>query len=92
MRHSLGKSNPAMDASISGPDFVLTLPDGQSLGDISVTRYPVLVTETEAEMVPRVKQGAELLRAFAMATGRRCGEITKCSTFVGDDGQRIPLA
>jgi hypothetical protein len=72
--------------------FVLTLPDGETFGDFRVARYPALVTETEAEMIPRVEKGAALVHAFAAATGRRSGEIEKGSTFVCADGPRIPLA
>lgn len=77
---------------ISGPMFVLTLPDGEPFGDFWVRRYPALVTETEAEMIPRVQKGAALVHAFAAATGRRSGEIENGSVFVCDDSQRIPLA
>jgi hypothetical protein len=87
----LGKEHPQLDASISGPSFVLTLPDGEPFGDFHVTRHPTLVTETAAEMIPRVQEGAALFHAFAAATGRRCGEIKDGSTFVCDDGPRVPL-
>lgn len=89
-RMGLGK-DPEMDAMFSGPQFVLTLPDGEPLGDIRVTRLPTKVTETEAEMMPRVQKGAALVHAFAKATGRRSGEIEGGSIFVCDDGRRIPL-
>src|SRR5262245_8347459 len=79
-------------AALSGPHFVLTLPDGEPFGDICVARLPVLVTETEAEMIPRVQEGVALVHSFAAATGRRSGEIEERSVFVCDDGQRIPIA
>lgn len=88
---NLGKEHDELDAGISGPSFVLTLPDGEILGDFHVRRYPALVTESEAEMIPRVQKGAALVHAFAAATGRRCGEIENGSTLVCDDGQHIPL-
>jgi hypothetical protein len=78
-------------ASIGGPLFVLTLPDGDPFGDICVASHPALVTETEAEMIPRVEKGVELIHALAAATGRRSGEIEDGSDFVCNDGQRIPL-
>ncbi len=87
----LGKEHSALDASISGPSVVLTLPDKELFGDVRITRFPTRVTETEAEMIPRVQLGAELIYAFAAATGRRCGEIEQGLTFVLDDGQRIPI-
>ena len=79
-------------AGISGPFFVLTLPDGEPFGDFWIRWYPALVTETWEQFIPRVQEGAELLHAYAAATGRRSGEIENGSDFVCDDGQRIPLA
>jgi hypothetical protein len=88
----LAKAHDGLDAIISGPSFVLTLPGGEPFGDLRVTRYTTKVTETEAEMIPRVQQGAALLHTLAAATGRRCGEIEQGSMFVCDDGMRVPLA
>jgi hypothetical protein len=81
-----------LPTGISGPRFLLTLPDGETFGDFSVTRYPALVTETESEMIPRVQESAALVHAFAASTGRKSGEIDKGSEFVCADGERIPLA
>lgn len=78
-------------AAMSGPHFVLTLPDGEPFGDIVVTRLPVYAGETEAEMIPRVQEMAALLHSLAAAAGRRRGEIEDRSMFVCDDGQRIPV-
>lgn len=78
-------------AGISGPYFVLTLPDGEPFGDICIKRYPTQVTETWEQFVPLVQHGADLLLSYAAATGRRSGEIKNGSDFVCDDGQRIPL-
>jgi hypothetical protein len=78
-------------ATTGGPHFVLTLPDGEPFGDIEVTRLPVLVTETEAEMIPWVQEMVALMHSFAASTGRRTGEIEERSVFVCDDGQRIPI-
>jgi hypothetical protein len=79
-------------AGISGPFFVLTLPDGEPFGDFWIRWYPALITETWEQFVPRVQEGAELLHAYAAGTGRRSGEIENGLDFVCDDGQRIPLA
>jgi hypothetical protein len=75
-----------------GPHFLFTLPDGEVFGDFSVGRCPALVTETVAQMLPRVEKGAALMHAFAAATGRQSGEIENGSEFVCADGRRIPLA
>ena len=88
----LAKEQGELPTGIMGPWFVLTLPDGEVLGDFSVRRYPSLVTETEAEMIPRVQKSAALVHAFAAATGRKSGEIENGSVFVCADGLRIPLA
>ncbi len=77
---------------ISGPSFLLTLPEGEVFGDVWVRWYPALVTETEAQFIPRVQEGATLVHAFAAATGRRSGEIEEGAVFVCEDGRRIPLA
>src|SRR5262245_3317320 len=69
-----------LDAYISGTCFVLTLPDGDTFRSFHVRRYAGLGTETEAEMIPKVQQGAALVHTFAAATGRRCGEIENGST------------
>ena len=87
----LGKEHGEL-AGVSGPMFVLTLPEGETFGDFHVRWYPSLVTETEAEMIPRVKKGAALVHTFAAATARRSGEIENGSTFVSDGGQRVPIA
>jgi len=79
-------------ATTGGPLFVLTLPDGELFGDVQVTRLPVLVTETEAEMIPRVQEMVALWHSFAASTGRRIGEIEEGSIFVCGDGHRIPIA
>lgn len=79
-------------AGISGPFFVLTLPDGEPFGDLGIRRYPSLVTETMEQLFPIVQEGAKHLRSYAAATGRRSGEIENESEFVCDDGLRIPLA
>ncbi len=89
---ALARAQPEELPGISGPHFVLTLPDGEAFGDFLIRRYPTLVTETEAQFVPIVEHGAALFRAFAAAGGRRSGEIEAGSTFVCDSGQRIPLA
>jgi hypothetical protein len=86
------KEHGKLPACVGGPRFLLTLPDGETLGDFSVIRHPALVTETEAEMIPRVQEGAALVYALGSATGRRCGEIQNGAEFVCSDGQRIPLA
>ncbi len=88
----LFKKHGELPTGIGGPMFVLTLPDGDTFGDFSVSRYPALVTESEAEMIPRVQQAAALVHVFAAATGRRSGEIENRSEFVCADGQRVPLA
>lgn len=79
-------------AAISGPFFVLILPDGTAFGDFWIRWYPASVTETWEQFTPRVQEIADHLRAFATATNRRCGEIEDGSVFVCDDGQRIQLA
>ena len=79
-------------AAIMGPHFVLTLPDGEAFGDFSVTRYPALVTETDAEMIPRVEKSAALVYTFAAATGRKSGEIENGTDFVCAGGERVALA
>jgi hypothetical protein len=88
----LVRGHPEWDAGIMGPWYVLTLPDGQALGDFRIARYPTMVTETEAEMIPRVQKGVEFVHEIAAASGRRCGVIENGSTFVCDDDRRIPLA
>ena len=86
------KDHPELDGGIMGPWYVLTLADGETFGSFCISRLPTQVTESEAEMIPRVQKMAELAHAYAAAAGRRCGEIENGSTFVCDDGRRIPLA
>ncbi len=87
----LFKKHGELPTSIMGPSFHFGLPNGEVFGDFSVRRYPGL-TETKSEMIPHVQKAVRLVHAFAVATGRKSGEIENDSEFVCTDGQRIPLA
>ena len=86
----LFKQQGELPTGIMGPWYLLTLPTGESFGDVAIRRYPAL-TETEAEMIPRVQQSAALVHAFAKSTGRKSREIENGSEFVCANGERIPL-
>jgi hypothetical protein len=87
----LFKEHGEVPTAIMGPRFVLTLPNGEVLGDFSVALYPGLA-EMESEMISRVQKAAALVHAFAVATLRKSGEIANGLEFVYANGERIPLA
>lgn len=80
-----------LPAAIQGPTFLLRLPDEESFGDFTVSRYPASVGETEEQLVHLVEQAELLLRRFAQDTGRCRAWIEKGTLFACDDGRRIPL-
>lgn len=77
---------------LHGPTVLLTLPDEESFGDFTVSRYPSSVGETEEKLMPVLGEGLELLREVARATGRWSASIESGMAFATDDGRRVRLS
>lgn len=78
-------------AGIGNMISLIVVPSGEAFCSLNISKFPSLVGQTEAEMVPKVEKSVKLLQEFANQTGRLTATIHDESALVCSDGRRFPL-